>query len=114
MYECGVVHAVRARGGPDPGDPQSPELALAVATIAVRVGAGVQELFLGHPEPRTPGPPIALGGVEDLAALLAGVDGSLDPGHCPYFPRSRRSVPASALISPIPSMRRRRPPLFLR
>src|SRR4029453_2178059 len=109
-----VRQTVLPRPGPDPRDPQAPELRLAVATVAVSVLARVEELLLGYAVALRARPEIALGLAEHLTALLLRVDRTFDPRHLPYFPRSRRMLVRSAVTSVMPSTRRRRLPLFLR
>ena len=65
----------------DAGDPEPAELRLAIPAVAVRVVAGVHDLFFGHAVARVAAPRVALGLLEDLAALLLRVDGSFHPGH---------------------------------
>src|SRR4051794_5216414 len=73
-----VRHALGTRGGVDAGDPEAAEVTLAVAAIAVRVRVRLHHRFLGAPVGRVRLAPEALCALEDLAALLAGVDGTLD------------------------------------
>src|SRR5436309_2559801 len=102
VHEGRVAHAVLARGGADPRDPQPPELALAVAAVAVRVRPRVHDLFLGHPEPLAARAVVALGLLEDLAALLPRVDGAFHPGHrlLPQDPADHAGVAGSGLGHP--------------
>src|SRR4051812_44506050 len=86
--ERAVAHAVLARGGVDADDPQAPEVALAVAAVAVRVGVGLHDRFLGPLVVRVGLAAEALRALEGRAALLAGVDGALDPGHFDRAPSS--------------------------
>src|SRR6185295_10863314 len=65
-----VRQAVRPDGGVDPSDPQSAELAFAVAAVAVGVEAGVADLLLGDPIADPPAARVPLGRLEHLAALL--------------------------------------------
>src|SRR5436305_15069155 len=46
VHELAVGEAFAARGSVDPRDPQSPQVALAVAPIQVRVGVGLEQLLL--------------------------------------------------------------------
>src|SRR3954447_8416811 len=94
--ERGVRHALGARGRVDAGDPQAAEVALAVAAVPVRVGVGLHDRFLGALVGGVRLPAEALGPLEDLAALLAGVDGALDAGHRPLPPSSFVTVLRSA------------------
>src|SRR5882762_9563244 len=47
VYELRVRQPVDASGCVDPGDPQAPEIALAVATVAVAVLVGLEHRLLG-------------------------------------------------------------------
>src|SRR3954452_17097280 len=77
VHERAVAHAVLAGGGVDAGDPQAPEVALAVAPVAVRVGVRLHDRFLGALVVRVRLAAVALGELERLAALLLGVDAAL-------------------------------------
>src|SRR4029453_4271769 len=57
------------------------ELALAVTAVAVGVDPGMQELFLGHTHPAVTRAVVPLGLLQDLTALLPGMDGTLHPRH---------------------------------
>src|SRR5437764_930121 len=71
-----------ASAGPvDPHDPQPAELALADPAVAEGVDAGVHDLLVGGLEAAAPRAAVALGRLEDGAAVLLPVDGALDPGH---------------------------------
>src|SRR5512132_491166 len=76
-----VGQAVRPDGGVDPSDPQSAELAFAVAAVTIGVQAGVVDLLLGDPVADPPAARVALGSLEHLAALLLRVDRSFHPCH---------------------------------
>ena len=79
-----VRHAVRAGGGVDPGDPQLPEVTLAVPAVPVRVLHRVQHLLFGLAvEPRALAA-VTAGGLQDGAALLLGVHSPLDACHGCY------------------------------
>src|SRR5436309_12105494 len=95
--ESRVRQTVRPDRGVDPSDPQSTELTLAVATIAVRVDAGVPNLLLGDPVPDPATARVALGSLEHLAALLLRVDRTFDPCHVVTSPASASA--SSALWS---------------
>src|SRR6201999_833734 len=86
----GVAHAVQPRGGVDPGDPETAEGPLFVAPVAVGVHARPLDLLFGEPIRRMLAPEVALGFLQDLAALLARVDAALDAAHLPP-PRSLRT-----------------------
>src|SRR5579871_6357260 len=47
VHELRVAHAVLPRGRVDASDPEAPEVALAVAPIAVGVGVGLDQGLLG-------------------------------------------------------------------
>src|SRR4051812_17567819 len=100
--ERAVGHALGARGGVDAGDPETAEVTLAVATIAVRVRVRLEHRFLGALVRGVGLPAEPLGPLEDLAALLTRVDGALDAGHRP-FPFSswtaRRASPLTSWMS---------------
>src|SRR5207237_2418836 len=82
-----VREAVRARAGVDPHDPESPEGPLLVLAVTVGVGERVLDLLLRVAVRGLLQPPVALRLGENLAALLARVDGSLDARHLlPHFP----------------------------
>src|SRR5436190_14228232 len=74
VHELRVAHAIELGGCVDAGDPQTAEVALAVAAVTVRVGLRLDEGFLRPlvivirlaAEPLRP--------LEDFAPLLAGVD----------------------------------------
>src|SRR3954451_17031799 len=74
MDERAVGHALGARGRVDARDPQTAEVTLAVATIAVRVRVRLHHRFLRALVRGVGLPAEALGPLEDLAALLARVD----------------------------------------
>src|SRR6188474_2048180 len=69
------------RGRVDADDPKPAEHALLVLPVTVGVDVGLHDLLLRLPvgDPRLPAEPLRLG--EELAALLARVDGSLDARH---------------------------------
>src|SRR5437588_4527572 len=79
--ELVVREAVRARAGVDPHDPESPEGPLLVLAVTVGVGERVLDLLLRVAVRGLLQPPVALRLGENLAALLARVDGSLDARH---------------------------------
>src|SRR5205807_3334660 len=81
VHELVVREAVRAGRRVDPGDPELPELALPHLPVAVGVDERVLDLLLGVTVVGAFTPPVALRLLEDLAALLVRVDGSLDPRH---------------------------------
>src|SRR5690349_22395450 len=71
-----VRHALGTRGGVDAGDPEAAEVTLAVAAIAVRVRVRLHHRFLGALVRRVRLAAEALRARQNLAALLAGVDGA--------------------------------------
>src|ERR1700733_772061 len=66
--ELGVREVVLARRRVDPGDPQPPEVALAVAPVAVAVLVGLEQGLLGYPVVAAGGPPEAPGHRQGRAA----------------------------------------------
>src|ERR1700734_2004469 len=83
VHELRVAHAVEPGRRVDAGDPELAEVALAVAPVAVGVFVGLQQRLLGAPVVRVRLTAEALGLLENCPALLASVDGTLDPGHLP-------------------------------
>src|SRR5919112_4492440 len=81
VHELAVAHALLARGGVDPHDPEAAEVALLVAAVAVRVGVRLDEGLLGPLVARVRLTAEALGPLERGAALLARVYRPLDPAH---------------------------------
>src|SRR5439155_21612554 len=79
--ELVVREAVLPRAGVDPHDPQPAERALLRLAVAVGVDERVLDLLLRVAVARVLEPPVALRLLEDLAALLARVDRSLDARH---------------------------------
>src|SRR5262249_33010517 len=79
--ELVVREAVGARARVDPHDPEPAERPLLRLAVAVRVGQRVVALLLGVAIGALLQPPVALRLGENLAALLARVDGTLDAGH---------------------------------
>src|SRR5699024_7138773 len=76
-----VGHVVGPGGRVDAGDPQLPEVALALATVAVAVGHRVEHLLLGLAVQARALPAVALGGLKYDPTLLLCVDGSLHACH---------------------------------
>src|SRR3954447_6938601 len=76
-----VGHAVLTRGGVDPGDPQLPEVALALLAVAELVCRGVWQLRLRLALEPAALTAVAAGLLEDLTTLLVGVDRPLDACH---------------------------------
>src|SRR3954447_25313429 len=74
MDERAVGHALGARGRVDARDPETAEVTLAVATVAVRVRVRLEHRFLGALVRGVGLATEALGPLQDLAALLLGVD----------------------------------------
>ena len=81
VHEHGVGHAVLAGASVDAGDPELADLALLVAAIAVLVLERMIDLLLGLGVGAGLGTIVALRAAEDGAALLAGVDGTLNTSH---------------------------------
>ena len=79
------------RGRVDADDPQPAEVALAHAAVAIGVLQAVLNLLLRALVDLRLQAPVAGGLVEDLAALLARVDGSLDACHGRSFAQRSRS-----------------------
>src|SRR5919202_1964945 len=79
--ELVVREAVRARARVDALDPQAAEDALAVLAVPVRVDERVLDLLLRVAVRGLLQPPVAFRLLEDLAALLARVDGTLQARH---------------------------------
>src|SRR4028118_388623 len=73
MDELRVGHAVLAGAGLDALDPQRPEVALALLATLVGVDAALPDLLFGPLVRAVLGPPVALGLLQHLPALLAGV-----------------------------------------
>src|SRR3954451_25067170 len=101
--ERAVGHALGARGGVDAGDPEAAEVTLAVATVAVRVRVRLEHRFLGAPVGGVRLPAEALRPLQDLAALLARVNRTLDARHRPFPFNSLRARLASPLTSSMSS-----------
>src|SRR5829696_2066866 len=74
VHELAVRHALLARRRVDAHDPETAEVALLVAAIAVGVGVGLDEGLLGPLVARLGLPAEPLGPLERGAALLARVD----------------------------------------
>src|SRR5262249_51208153 len=85
--ELVVRQPVRPGGGVDPHDPEPPERPLLVLAVAVGVRQRVVDLLLGTAVAGVLEAPVAARLLEDLAALLARVHGSLDSRHA-YLPSS--------------------------
>src|SRR5205085_1593191 len=96
VHELRVGQPVQPRGGVDAGDPETAEVALAVAAVAVGVRLRLHQRFLGAAVVRVRLAAEALRPLEGCAALLARVDGTLDAGHEPEPSRSLRTVFSSA------------------
>src|SRR5262249_858856 len=79
--ELVVGEAVRASARVDPRDPEPAEDPLALLAVAVRVDERVLDLLLRVAVARVLEAPVALRRLEDLAALLARMDGTLYTGH---------------------------------
>src|SRR5436190_16728961 len=81
VHELIVREPVRARRRVDPRDPELPELALPHLPVAIGVDERVLDLLLRVAVVRALAAPVALGLLENLAALLVRGDGTLDAGH---------------------------------
>src|SRR5690606_27371877 len=97
LDEAVVRETLRADGGVDALDPQGAELALAGATVAVRVDERVRDLLLRLPVQARALAAVALGALEDGAALLVRVDGVLDACHV-FFSLSLPSAQPSSRL----------------
>ena len=86
--ELVVREPVLARGRVDADDPEAAHRPLPVLAVAVGVDERVLDLLLGARVGLGLEAPVALGLLEDLAPLLARVDGSLDARHRPSDPSS--------------------------
>src|SRR6266536_4578315 len=82
-HELGVRELVLPRGGVDADDPQPPERPLLVLAVTVGVVERMLDLFLRVAVRGLLQPPVALRLAENLAALLARVNGTLDAWHSP-------------------------------
>src|SRR3989339_1467706 len=80
-----VVQAVEPGSGVDADDPETPEVPLPVAAIAVGVDLGPVEGFLRRAEEPAARPPEPLGLLEDLLLASARGDAVLDPWHPVYL-----------------------------
>src|SRR5262249_50853152 len=101
-HELAVGETLPPGGRVDPNDPKAAEIALARPPVPVSVSLRLHDLLFRGAVARVLLAAIALRALEDRAALLAGVDGALDPGHCfrPLPARSRfTSVASPPLIS---------------
>src|SRR4029078_5350473 len=94
---CGLRAAVARRlarrAGFDPDDPQRPEVPLAVAPVTVGVRIGLHHLLFGAAIAGVLLPAIALGPLENRAALLVRVHRALEPRHL------APSLPASSFLT---------------
>src|SRR4028119_1836184 len=84
MDELRVGHPVLAGAGVDALDPERPEVALALLAALVGVDAALPDLLFGPLVRAVLGPPVALGLLEHLPSLLAGVDASGGACHLPH------------------------------
>src|SRR4029079_7907763 len=96
--ELVVREPVMPRPGVDAHDPEPTERALLRLAVAVGVDERVLDLLLRVAVARMLEAPVALGLLEDLAALLARVDGSLHTRHG-YLPRSLETCLTSDFAS---------------
>ena len=98
--QVGVVGAADAGAGVDTGDPEAAILALLVLAAHVGVGHGLHHLLGGCPILLGLGAEIAFGQPQDLAALLDGIDASLNSCHGSHLLTYRES--ARGLSSALP------------
>src|SRR5262249_55509456 len=100
VYELVVREPVRAGSRVDPRDPELAELPLPHLPVAVRVDERVLDLLLRIAVVRALAAPVALCLLENLAALLLRVDGTLDARHLPHpIPSIFLIAPRSALVT---------------
>src|SRR5204863_7763305 len=114
VHHLRVAEAVDAGGGVDARDPQPAEVAVAIATVAVRVGVGLHQGLLG---PLVAGVRLAaepLRQRERRAALLARVDRALDTGHLTPSSRLTRCASCPEMAAGRPSARLRLGDFFSR
>src|SRR5690349_1323232 len=83
--ELAVAHVVQAAGGVDALDPQLAELALAGPPVTEGVLAGPHHLLVRGAVGPALVAVVALGLLEDLAAVLLRTDGTLHPGHLSFL-----------------------------
>src|SRR5690606_31300776 len=81
VNETAVGQALAARGRVDAGDPQAPELPLAVAPVPVGIRQRLEYLLVGRAERLALAAPVALGQLQDLLMAAPGDDASLYPRH---------------------------------
>src|SRR5579864_2515170 len=93
MHELRVGQVVLACCRVDPRDPQPPEVALAIAPIAIPVLVRLEHRFLGRAVMPAGIAAVALGQRECRPSLLARMNAALDPGH----PRPLRLAPSSVI-----------------
>src|SRR6185295_13919514 len=74
VHELAVRHALLARGGVDPHDPEATEVALLVAPVAVRVRIRLEQRLLGALVARVRLAAEPLGPLQGRPALLARVN----------------------------------------
>src|SRR5690606_36251687 len=79
--EAAVGQALLPRGGVDPGDPQAPEVALALAAVPVLVPQRVHHGLVGDPVATAAGAAESASAVHDGPTRLARGDGTLDACH---------------------------------
>src|SRR5512146_2984244 len=80
-HELAVGEPVLPGGGVDPHDPEGADLPLLVPPVAVGVLERARDRFLRRPQQLAAAPAEALGGLQDLAALLVGMDCSFYAWH---------------------------------
>ena len=85
MHQTAVAQPVHACGCVDARDPQCPELALALATIAIGVLPGLDDGLLGDPEHLSARAVVSLGLIENLLVPRLGHDSAFDSGHNAYL-----------------------------
>src|SRR5690606_26646940 len=98
LDEAVVREAVLAARGVDALDPQAAEVALALATVAVRVDERVGDLLLRLAVQTRTLTPVTGGALKDDATLLVGVYCPLDSSHFVLLPNVRRRSVAEELL----------------
>ena len=73
MDELAVVETIQPCAGIDALDPQSAEVALAIAAVAVGVEQGLQHRFIGAAEEPVPGAELSFGKFENFLVSLSSV-----------------------------------------
>src|SRR5438132_14259100 len=81
VHELVVGHALAARGGVYPGDPELAHVALARPPVAIGVLEGVEDRLVGRPEERPVCHPGTFGEDQGLLVAFARWNAALDPRH---------------------------------